>query len=597
MQWPKTELPPKAVVDKLLFNYYTTAHTTMPVLHWRGFQQSVEDLYQHGMQQHEARSASFMSMFFAVLAVGSIFESESVPDHHRLRGTEMVEAARQFVDVWVDDYELDHARTFALIAYYLGEINMKSAGCTWLGMAVSAAHDLGLHLEEGRWPVIEHEMRRRTWWMIYVLDRSLALELGRPTLIDDSDCDVTLPAAVDDHYILETGIARPNGAEPLTHTLLAVVHVVRSYASLNKSLSSPVIAPTRLATFDQHFNACWRAFPPTCDTSSSVRLPSYLLNAAAYLLHARLLLHRHNLSPACPGDVRQAAIDQCTHTALETAAFVARSDRDLPTCATSTLLLHIFRCTLFLILEGHGSRALTCIRALASVKSRPDVIIPCGRYLTFFLDTVLSKRADIAAYYSRQFSPEQLPSFPYHQGVIRSALLQDEELLAYVSADLQASPETAWVWAGGEGEVHPTPAPVKEMAGPPNTSLSQGQLSSTLEARVATTRGEQMAWAGWERLEGLINELTVSEHPQGPAAAAALPNWASPAPPHSLLGGAVVKTEQGTHPGPTLPPISVPGPPSRAHSAGDSSSQSSPTTAPRNKGNLDPRLSIANMLH
>ena len=79
-------------------------------------------------------------------------------------------------------------------------------------------------------------MRRRTWWTMYVLDRALSSEMARPCIINDDDCDVSLPAAVDDQYIREDGMLVPNGAEPLTHSLLAVIHVVRSYPQLIKVL-------------------------------------------------------------------------------------------------------------------------------------------------------------------------------------------------------------------------------------------------------------------------------------------------------------------------------------------------------------------------
>ena len=41
---------------------------------------------------------------------------------------------------------------------------------------------------------VEHELRRRTWYSIYVLDRLLALQLGRPMGIHTGDFDVELPS-------------------------------------------------------------------------------------------------------------------------------------------------------------------------------------------------------------------------------------------------------------------------------------------------------------------------------------------------------------------------------------------------------------------
>lgn len=47
----------------------------------------------------------------------------------------------------------------------------------------------------------EEEMSRRLWWCIYLLDRRLALETGRPFLIQDVNVDVGLPREVSDERL------------------------------------------------------------------------------------------------------------------------------------------------------------------------------------------------------------------------------------------------------------------------------------------------------------------------------------------------------------------------------------------------------------
>lgn len=45
---------------------------------------------------------------------------------------------------------------------------------------------------------LEAERRRRVWYAIYVLDRLLALQLGRPPAIHDDDFNVPLPSRAGD---------------------------------------------------------------------------------------------------------------------------------------------------------------------------------------------------------------------------------------------------------------------------------------------------------------------------------------------------------------------------------------------------------------
>ena len=59
-----------------------------------------------------------------------------------------------------------------------------------IGLHVDAAHKE----DAGNSKLIDHELRRRTWYSMFVLDRLLALQLGRPTAIHETDFAVILPS-------------------------------------------------------------------------------------------------------------------------------------------------------------------------------------------------------------------------------------------------------------------------------------------------------------------------------------------------------------------------------------------------------------------
>lgn len=514
---PTPELPPHGVVDRLLRSYCNSAHTMFPLLHMPTFQATVDDLYRSSPQRV---SSAWMALFFAVLATGSLFSPEPPTTATFYRPADLLESARKMVDPWSNQQTLDTARALVLTTICLGEMNLKSASWNWLGNAVRVGQDLGLYAESGSWPVVEGEMRRRTWWTIYILDRTMATEMGRPCLIDDADCDVSLPAAVDDQYLREDGMRVPNGAEPLTHSLLAVIHVVRSYTTLVKSMDASVLSTAQLSTLDAHFNKCLSTFPPACDPSSTVALASHFLAPLAYLFHARLLLHRHNLSPSCSPDTRLTAVENCIQVALETASLVGRT-KSPADGATALLTAHVFRSTLFLLLTGYLDHAVTCIRALAAIDARRDVTLSCGRYLAFFVSTLAAKRAEHANYLSRRASVD--PS------ALLVSLARDEELLAYVSADQQASPHWSWVWAGPElGSPRLKTGPV--LVGLGAGTAENGLFSS--EMRTGLTEDERREWGGWGRLESTVRSLAST------SAA-----WSAPLPPPPGLHPPPVKSE------------------------------------------------------
>ncbi|KOS21892.1 putative transcriptional regulatory protein [Escovopsis weberi] len=543
------DLPPRQVAEQLLTTYFATVHTMFPILHMPTFRASVEDLYRATPPR---ASPSFLCVFLAALAMGCLSTAEAPTSATFYRPAEFLDMTRNLIDPWCNSYTLDDARAFILITICLNEMNLKSAAWSWLGKTVRVAQDLGLYIESETWPVVEGEMRHRTWWTIYIIDRVLSTEMGHASLIQDAHCSVPLPAAVDDQYICDDGIRVPSGAEPLTHSMLALIHVVRSYSAVDNAMESPTIPAAHLAAFDGHFKKCLSTFPPACDPSSAVALSPHFLAPLAYLLHARLLLHRHNLNPSCDMDTRLSAVESCTHIALETADVINRTNSPSDG-ATALFATHVFRCTLFLLLTGYIDQAISCVRALAAIDARRDTTLACGRYLSFFVSTLASKRVEISDCLARTTSPLAYgpPRAPADQSSILMSLARDEELLAYVSADLHASPGRSWVW-GDEVESRESTMGKPEAAAPGQPGMPGSSVFSS-DARTGLTEEERRDWGGWGRLDAAVRSLRTS--PTGGMAAAAAAAASSSS---SSSGRAAAPMPQAASPWVTaLPPPQV----------------------------------------
>ncbi|UKZ48169.1 hypothetical protein TrVGV298_002405 [Trichoderma virens] len=84
-------------------------------------------------------------------------------------------------------------------------------GEMFLSPSFRVAQSIGLHIENEESDNIksrhspEIEKRRRVWYSIYVLDRLLSLQLGRPPAIHDDDFNVPLPSRASDAEIDWTG--------------------------------------------------------------------------------------------------------------------------------------------------------------------------------------------------------------------------------------------------------------------------------------------------------------------------------------------------------------------------------------------------------
>ena len=87
--------------------------------------------------------------------------------------------------------------------------------------AVRAAFSIGLHRDGTKLGLSppETEARRRVWAAVYFLDRALALNTGRPAVIDDRVCDTQVPSGVMDEDIFPAPKhppKMPEGVDPPT---------------------------------------------------------------------------------------------------------------------------------------------------------------------------------------------------------------------------------------------------------------------------------------------------------------------------------------------------------------------------------------------
>lgn len=101
--------------------------------------------------------------------------------------------------------------------------------------------DAGLHRSAEAYDCfdpIEEEVRKRTFWCVYMWDKQAASVFGRPAMIRLRDCDVGEPALVDDEYITNDGVGpQPPGIES---RLGAFVATMRIFIILESVLDTPL---------------------------------------------------------------------------------------------------------------------------------------------------------------------------------------------------------------------------------------------------------------------------------------------------------------------------------------------------------------------
>jgi hypothetical protein len=205
----EAEYPERDLADKLVDAYFARFHFLMPVLDKPSFLQQYKVLMDNTHDIALARTeAAFMSLVFAVFACAARLVDDprlATGDNFDDGGMGMVYYERALILHYIShaSTQILHVQSFILMSSFLCSINCLPQAWLLVGQAVRFGQDLGLHRSPRRLLLthIEKETRRKIWWGLYSLDRMLALALGRPLGVDDSDCDVEFPVPYDDEEL------------------------------------------------------------------------------------------------------------------------------------------------------------------------------------------------------------------------------------------------------------------------------------------------------------------------------------------------------------------------------------------------------------
>lgn len=101
--------------------------------------------------------------------------------------------------------------------YFMADTNTLDSCWNILGFAIRMGQSIGLHVESST-SIEDRPHRRRTWYAMYVLDRLLALQLGRPMAIHEVDFQVKLPSLSDQSPFLPSGHSEDSQVGPAAHS-------------------------------------------------------------------------------------------------------------------------------------------------------------------------------------------------------------------------------------------------------------------------------------------------------------------------------------------------------------------------------------------
>lgn len=183
---------------------------------------------------NDTRSSSFaLHMIYAIGA-----------RYHQLSQNDQLSTPQSYFNAAMEDiaslfqcHTLESVEGMLLLIIY--QLRSPTQPGIWpmAGMTVRHAVSLGLH-RKFKGPVLVDQRRKRLFWTIYMVERSIARTMGRPVCLSDRDIDVDLPMDVNEDEYSESGILSGQDQVRPPSALSATIHIFRLARIESKIYSS-----------------------------------------------------------------------------------------------------------------------------------------------------------------------------------------------------------------------------------------------------------------------------------------------------------------------------------------------------------------------
>ncbi|KAJ7176876.1 fungal-specific transcription factor domain-containing protein [Mycena filopes] len=228
------------LMDSLVQCYLSTSYYILPFLHVPSF---LAD-YGNPLKWGEPGFAAFI---VAICCLASRHMDDprvrASPQDGISAGTQWFELLGRLRTLPIADrptlYTIQADLIAAVYAVGLGKLSKAAA---LLSEAITISIDAGLHRSADTYDLfdpVEDEVRKRTFWCVYIWDKQLSAHFGRPPMLRLRDCDVAEPAPVDDEYITRDGVGTPVLPPGTACRMAAFVCALRILVVLESVLDVP----------------------------------------------------------------------------------------------------------------------------------------------------------------------------------------------------------------------------------------------------------------------------------------------------------------------------------------------------------------------
>ncbi|KZV64820.1 hypothetical protein PENSPDRAFT_756965 [Peniophora sp. CONT] len=234
-EWAKDFPNPR--LQQYLYSYYfdkSSLHWYWPIVHRPCF----DALYQHNLQKNVPLDLDFLTLTAIVMALALQFLPESDDDafifaDHPAGRHKLQERMHAFADMslhgWTEYPDASFQRVQAHALYSMYEWHTGNAGIAYFdcGLAIRMAQTLSMNRDPIKhWGTAAYpaEVKRRLWWLLFVLDRWHCIHFNRPYMIMEQHMDVEYPCNLDQSEILDVPELVPKSIDVATEYLFHIVH-------------------------------------------------------------------------------------------------------------------------------------------------------------------------------------------------------------------------------------------------------------------------------------------------------------------------------------------------------------------------------------
>ncbi|KAI1294453.1 fungal-specific transcription factor domain-containing protein [Xylaria venustula] len=201
--------PTRLIADAMIDAYFGQYHLSYPIIHEPTFRAQ----YSEVIPRPHGDCWQILAYMVATIGVWTTAKNLETLD------VELFSHARSLLSFNVLEVgNITLVQALTLISNYEQKRNKPNSGYNFSGLAMRVAMGLGLHKEFQNWDIspLAMEIRRRTWWSLYVFEVGATITFSRPHSWPREGVETSLPLNVDDRSLTTLSKVYPREVDQIT---------------------------------------------------------------------------------------------------------------------------------------------------------------------------------------------------------------------------------------------------------------------------------------------------------------------------------------------------------------------------------------------